>query len=176
VVTATNAISAVSANSNSTASVAAAVPGAPTGVSATAISSSSISVSFSAPASNGGASIDYYQAVCTGSGTNSATGSSPISITGLNPSTAYTFKVRAHNSIGYGSYSGTGSATTQAVTGCVAYTTFGGYTWYAPAYVTSISIVGIGAGGAGAGWSKSDPNNAAGGSGGGAGGLAYFNN
>jgi Fibronectin type III domain len=142
VVTATNAISSVASNSNSTASVAAAVPGIPTGVSATATSSSAISVSFSAPASNGGASIDYYQAVCTGSGTNSATGTSPISITGLNPSTSYTFQVRAHNSIGYGSYSSsTGTATTQAVTGSVLFTTYGNYSWSVPSGVSSISAV-----------------------------------
>jgi Fibronectin type III domain len=176
IVTAINTVSAVDATSNSTASVAAVVPDAPTGVSATAASSSAIFVSFSAPASNGGASIDYYQVVCTGSGTNSATGTSPISITGLNPLTAYTFKVRAHNSIGYGSYSGTANATTQAVTGCASYTSAGGYTWYAPSGVTSISIIAIGAGASGSGWTRSDPYNAAGGSGGGAGALVYINN
>jgi len=176
IVTAINTVSAVDATSNSTASVAAVVPDAPTGVSAIALSSSSISVSFSAPASNGGASIDYYQAVCTGSGTNSATGTSPISITGLNPSTAYTFKVRAHNSLGYGSYSGTASATTQAVTGCASYTSTGGYTWYAPSGVTSISVIAIGAGASGAGWTRPVGSNAAGGSGGGAGALTYINN
>ena len=91
------------------------VPGVPTSVSASATSSSAISVSFSAPASNGGLTIDYYQVVCTSSGSNSATGaSSPISVSGLSASTSYTFKVRAHNSKGYGCYSGTASATTQA--------------------------------------------------------------
>ena len=91
------------------------VPGAPTSVSASATSCSAISVSFSAPASNGGLTIDYYQAVCTSSGSNSATGaSSPISVSGLSASTSYTFKVRAHNSKGYGCYSGTASATTQS--------------------------------------------------------------
>ena len=90
-------------------------PGAPTSVSASATSSSAISVSFSAPACNGGLSIDSYQVVCTSSGSNSATGSSsPISVTALSSSTSYTFKVRAHNSIGYGCYSSTASATTQA--------------------------------------------------------------
>jgi len=150
VVTATNAISAVDANSNSTASVAAVAPGIPTGVSATATSSSVISVSFSAPASNGGASIDYYQAVCTGSGTNSATGTSPISVTGLSASTAYTFQVRAHNSIGYGSYSSsTGTATTQAVIGSVSFNCPGQYSWTVPAGVTSISVLAISGGTAG---------------------------
>lgn len=147
VVTATNAISSVASNSNSTVSVAAVVPGIPTGVSATATSDSAISVSFSAPASNGGASIDYYQAVCTGSGTNSATGTSPISITGLNPSTSYTFQVRAHNSAGYGSYSSsTGTATTCVATGSSSYTSSGTYTFTVPSGVSSVSMVAIGSG------------------------------
>ena len=91
------------------------VPGVPTGVSASATSCSAISVSFSAPACTGHLTIDSYQVVCTSSGSNSATGaSSPISVTGLSASTSYTFKVRAHNSKGYGCYSSTASATTQA--------------------------------------------------------------
>jgi hypothetical protein len=90
------------------------VPSAPTGVSATATSCSAISVSFTGSSCNGGASIDYYQVVCTSSGSHSATGSSPISITGLSSSTSYTFHVRAHNSVGYSCYSGNASATTNA--------------------------------------------------------------
>jgi len=127
------------------------VPGAPTSVSASATSCSAISVSFTAPACNGGLSIDYYQVVCTSSGTHSATGSSPISVTGLCASTSYTFKVRAHNSIGYGSYSSsTGTATTNAATGSVAYTSSGRSTFVVPSSVTSISILAIGNGGHGA--------------------------
>ena len=122
------------------------VPGAPTGVSASASSSSAISVSFSAPACTGHLTIDYYQVVCTGSGTNSATGSSPISVSGLSPSTAYTFKVRAHNSKGYGCYSSTASATTSAARGCIVYCTTGTYSWTAPAGVTSVSVVVVQAG------------------------------
>jgi len=117
------------------------VPGIPTGVSASATSSSAISVSFSAPGCTGHLAIDYYQVVCTSSGSNSATGaSSPISITGLSATTSYTFKVRAHNSKGYGCYSSsTGTATTQAVTGQAVYTTSGCYTFTPPAGVSKIS-------------------------------------
>ena len=126
------------------------VPGVPTGVSASASSSSAISVSFSAPGCTGHLAIDYYQAVCTSSGTNSATGSSPISVTGLSASTAYTFKVRAHNSKGYGCYSSsTGTATTQAPTGSVSFTSPGCYSWTVPAGVTSISVLAISGGTAG---------------------------
>ena len=121
------------------------VPGAPTSVSASATSSSAISVSFSAPGCTGHLTIDYYQVVCTGSGTNSATGSSPISVTGLSASTSYTFKVRAHNSKGYGCYSSsTGTATTSAVRGSATYTTSGSYTWVAPSGVTRISTFTVG--------------------------------
>ena len=62
VVTATNVVSAISANSNSSASVAASVPGAPTIGTATATSSSTATVAFTAPASNGGAAITSYTA------------------------------------------------------------------------------------------------------------------
>ena len=125
------------------------VPGAPTGVSASATSCSAISVSFTAPACTGHLTIDYYQAVCTATGTNSATGSSsPISVTGLSSSTSYTFKVRAHNSLGYGSYSSsTGTATTSAPTGSTAYTSPGCYTFTVPSGVTSASVLLVAAGG-----------------------------
>jgi hypothetical protein len=124
------------------------VPGAPTGVSASASSSSAISVSFSAPGCTGHLAIDYYQVVCTSSGSNSATGaSSPISVTSLSASTSYTFKVRAHNSKGYGCYSSsTGTATTQAPTGSVSFNCPGQYSWTVPAGVTSISVLAISGG------------------------------
>jgi len=126
------------------------VPGMPTSVSASATSSSSISVSFTAPACNGGLSIDYYQAVCTATGTHSATGSSPISVTGLCSSTSYTFKVRAHNSLGYGSYSSsTGTATTSAVVGSQSYTSCGNYSWVVPSGVTKVSMFAVSGGGGG---------------------------
>jgi len=89
-------------------------PGAPTGVSASASTYSSASVSFSAPACNGHLTIDYYQAISS-PGCFTATGTSPISVTGLSGSTSYTFRVRAHNSKGYGCYSSSsGSITTPA--------------------------------------------------------------
>jgi hypothetical protein len=91
------------------------VPGAPTGVSASASTYSSASVSFSAPGCTGHLTIDSYQAISS-PGCFTATGSgSPISITGLSGSTSYTFRVRAHNSKGYGCYSSSsGSITTPA--------------------------------------------------------------
>jgi hypothetical protein len=77
------------------------VPGAPTGVGGSATSSSAVSVTFSAPASNGGLSIDLYQAISSPGCITATAASSPISVTGLSASTSYTFRVRAHNSKGY---------------------------------------------------------------------------
>ena len=140
------------------------VPGAPTIGTATATSCSAISVSFTAPTCTGHLSITGYQVVCTSSGSHTATGSSsPISVTSLCPSTSYIFKVRAQNSLGYGAYSGTASATTNAVIGSRSYTTPGCYSWVAPTGVTKVSVVAIG-GGAG------EYGGASGG------GLGYVNN
>ena len=84
-------------------------PGAPTIGSATVLSPTSASISFSAPASNGGATIETYTATSTpGSITGRVlqSGSGTITITGLTPSTAYTFRVTASNSAGTSSASG----------------------------------------------------------------------
>ena len=118
VVTATNAISAVGANSNSTASVAAAVPGAPTIGTATSTGSTTATVAFTAPASNGGATITSYTAVSSpGSitGTLSQAGSGTITVTGLSGSTAYTFTVYATNSAGNSASSSSSNSITTSV-------------------------------------------------------------
>ena len=125
------------------------VPGAPTIGTATATSATSATIAFTAPACNGGTSIDTYQAIST-PGCITATGTSPISVTGLSGSTSYTFKVRAHNSVGYGSYSGSSSSiTTPTAAGSQSYTTDGTYSWVAPTGVTSVSVVAVGGGGGG---------------------------
>ena len=143
------------------------VPNAPTSVSATATSCSSATVSFTGSSCNGGASIDYYQAISS-PGCITATGTSPISISGLSGSTSYTFRVRAHNSVGYGCYSSPSSSiTTPAVTGSQSYVTPGSYSWVGVTGVTSVSAVAVGAGGSGS-MSR--------GYGGGGGGLGYLNN
>ena len=77
-------------------------PGAPTGVVATA-GDAEASVAFTAPASNGGGTIDLYRATC---GSQSATGSaSPINITGLNNGSPVSCTVAAHNAAGWGAES-----------------------------------------------------------------------
>jgi len=94
------------------------VPNAPTIGTATALSATSASISFTAPASNGGATIETYTATSTpGSITGRVfqSGSGSITITGLTPSTAYTFRVTASNRIGTSSSSSaTVSITTPA--------------------------------------------------------------
>jgi hypothetical protein len=103
VVTATNAVAAVSANSNSTAAVAAIVPGAPVIGTATTTGVTTATVSYTAPSSNGGATITSYTAVSSPGGITgslSTSGSGTISVSGLTGSTSYTFTVYATNSAG----------------------------------------------------------------------------
>lgn len=76
------------------------VPSAPTIGTATAISQSSANVTFTASSSNGGTPIISYTATSTPGNVTSTSATSPITITGLNPSTNYTFNVYATNLIG----------------------------------------------------------------------------
>lgn len=75
------------------------VPGAPTGVTATA-GATQASVSFTAPASNGGAAITGYTVTSSPIGFTATGVSSPITITGLTNGQAYTFTMTATNSAG----------------------------------------------------------------------------
>jgi hypothetical protein len=90
------------------------VPGAPSGLVASA-GDASISLSFTAPASNGGAAITGYTASCSAAAvTRSATGTaSPITVGGLTNGVAYTCTVLASNALG----SGAASAAVQATPG-----------------------------------------------------------
>ena len=91
----------------STATSALAAPGAPTALSASAVSPTQINLSWSAPTNNGGASITGYKIESksgTGSFTslvaNTGTTSTTYSHTGLATGTAYTYRVYAINSVG----------------------------------------------------------------------------
>jgi hypothetical protein len=85
-------------------------PNPPTIGSATAISSSSVSVAFIPPVQDGGSTITIY--TVTSSGGQTATGSSsPIVVTGLTAGTNYTFTVTATNNLGTSISSGTSNST-----------------------------------------------------------------
>ena len=77
------------------------LPSAPLSVSAVA-GNGQATVSFTAPASNGGATIDSYIVSSYPSGGQQTGASSPITKTGLTNGVAYQFTVMAHNSAGYG--------------------------------------------------------------------------
>lgn len=118
-VTATNSYGTSNSSSTSNTVTTANVPGTPTSVSATdAGTGSSASVSWTAPASNGGSAItDYTIQYSSDSGStwttfsHTASTSTSITVTGLT-TTSYIFRVAAVNAIGTGSYSSNSSSIT----------------------------------------------------------------
>jgi hypothetical protein len=90
---------------------AATAPGAPTIGTATA-GDSSASVSFTAPASNGGAPITGYTVTASPGGATGTGPTSPITVSGLTNGTAYTFTVTATNSAGTSSASAASNSAT----------------------------------------------------------------
>lgn len=96
-----------------TITVAAVVPGAP--VIGTALAGNARAmVNFTPPASNDGTDIDQYKVTASPGGVTATGTASPITITGLTNGTAYTFTVRAHNSLGYGAASTASNSVTPA--------------------------------------------------------------
>ncbi len=98
------------------------VPQAPTGLTAAAVSSSQINLSWVAP-NNGGSAITGYEIDRSTDGgstwgtlvANTASASTTYSNTGLATSTSYTYRVSAINSVGTSSASSTASATTSTI-------------------------------------------------------------
>ena len=94
------------------------VPGAPTIGTATATGTTTATVAFTAPASNGGTAITSYTATSSpsgGTGTLSQAGSGTINVTGLSSSTAYTFTVTATNAVGTSAASAASNSVTTAM-------------------------------------------------------------
>ena len=113
-VTATNSVGTGAASAPSNAVTPATVPGAPTNVTAVA-GDAQAAVSFTAPASNGGAAITGYAITpyVGGVAQTPTTGAdSPVTVTGLTNGTAYTFTVTASNSVGAGAASAPSNAVT----------------------------------------------------------------
>ena len=94
-----------------TAIIDASPPGAPTSVNATA-GNAQATVSWTAPANDGGDTITGYTATAApGSLTCTTTGATTCTVTGLSNGTAYTFGVTATNSVGTGT-AGTSNSVT----------------------------------------------------------------
>ena len=124
-------------------------------VTATAVSTSSINVSWVAPRSTIGVRTDVitaYTAVgvtCGRTFTVNTAGSYFVSISGLTSLTQYSFYVYATNQYGDSTASNIVSATTFAPPGEVIFSTAGSYSWVVPASITSVSVVAVGGGGTG---------------------------
>ncbi|MBQ1783816.1 MAG: fibronectin type III domain-containing protein [Gammaproteobacteria bacterium] len=108
-----NALWQAAATVSRTFSVNAVVPNAPTIGTATA-GDTQASVSFTAPASSGGATITGYTVTSNPGGLTGTGAASPITVTGLTNGVAYTFTVTATNSAGTGSASAASNAVTPA--------------------------------------------------------------
>ncbi|MDQ1684890.1 MAG: hypothetical protein QOC82_1627 [Frankiaceae bacterium] len=113
-VTAANAAGTGPASAPSNAVTPATVPGAPTGASATA-GDASATVSWTAPASNGGAAVTSYTVLASNGTTTTVSGTTlSATVTGLTNGTAYTFTVSATNSVGAGPASAASNSVTPA--------------------------------------------------------------
>ncbi len=125
-VAAVNAVGTGAYSSISASAVPSTVPGAPTSVSGTPNGVTASTVSWTAPASNGGSSIDGYKieyalspySSYTVFNANTGTTDTSISVTGLNNGGSYKFRVSARNAAnGFGTTAESGVVVTNIVPG-----------------------------------------------------------
>ena len=157
-------VSAINANGTGTASnvdsatTGATVPGAPTGLTATASGTTAINLSWSAPASTGGSAITGYKIEVSPNGTsgwtdqvaNTNSTATTYAHTGLTAGTTRHYRVSAINANGTGTASNVDSATTGAtvpgaptgLTATASGTTAINLSWSAPASTGGSAITG----------------------------------
>lgn len=126
------------------------VPGVPAITGVVAASTTSVTVSYTAPATDNGSTISSYRAIsCVGdTGYNYSAAGGTITVSGLTSAQTYNFKVRATNSIGSGECSSPSSNITMPILpGSTIFAATGPTSWVVPPGVTSISIVAVGRGG-----------------------------
>jgi titin len=112
-VTATNDVGTGAASAPSNSVTPATVPGAPTSVVATR-GNAQASVSWTAPADNGGSAITGYTVTSNPGGLTCATATTGCTVSGLTNGTAYTFTVTATNDVGTGAASAPSNSVTPA--------------------------------------------------------------
>ena len=134
-----------------------ALPGAPTSVSGTA-GNAQVSLTWTAPAANGGSAItDYTVQFSSNSGSSwttfsrAASSATSATVTGLTSGTAYTFRVAAVTALGAGAYSSASSSVTPISFSPTAVLLTSGTSYTVPAGATSMKAWAVGGGG-GAGY------------------------
>ena len=123
-------------------SVNAVVPGSPTAASATA-GDTQATVSFTAPASTGGAAITGYTVTSSPEGVTGTGATSPITVTGLTNSVAYSFTVTATNSAGTGAASAASNSVTPAADQTITFNNPGAQSFNSPPTLTATASSGL---------------------------------
>ena len=120
------------------------IASAPTIGTATAGTNNCASVTFSAPSCIGAGSLTY-KVISTPGCVQNTGASSPVVVSGLTNGTSYTFKAYGVTPGGTGPASNASNSITASNQSSQSYTSSGTYTWVAPALVTRVSVVTVGA-------------------------------